>query len=636
MKQVTFRDRIRYRFDNFMSRGTIALIGGLAVLSMSVIFIAAIMVKIIDARQEGALESITFREALWLSMMRTLDAGTMGGDTGWRFRFVMFFVTLGGVFVISMLIGILTSGLEGRLTELRKGRSRVIEKNHTVILGWSAQIFSIISELVVANANQKNSCIVILGEKDRDEMEDAIRENVGDTGKTRIIYRTGNPNNLVDLEIVSLHTSKSIILLSASEDNPDIDVIKALLAITQNPGLRGDRTIPFHIVAEIRDQKNMDVARMVGKDEVELILIGDLISRIIAQTSRQPGLSIVYTELLDFSGDEIYIRHEPTLAGKTFGEALLCYEDSTVLGLVKAGEGAKLKPPMDTVLGKDDQIIAISEDDDTVRLSGLRDYMIDEGAIQTKKKAAPTSEMILVLGWNWRTPLIVKELDHYVTPGSRILVVADQVVETMWEACQCETMQNLQVSFQRAQPDDRGTLDGLDIQRFHNVIVLSNDGYKDPQQADASTLVTLLHLRDIAEKCQYHLAVVSEMLDLRNRELAEVTKADDFIVSDTLVSLMLSQVSENKYLNVIFADIFDPEGSEIYIKPALNYVKPGQPVNFYTVVEAARRQNEVAIGYCLQALRDQSEKAHGVTINPDKSQKVVLTEFDRIIVVAEE
>ena len=38
------------------------------------------------------------------------------------------------------------------------------------------------------------------------------------------------------------------------------------------------------------------------------------------------------------------------------------------------------------------------------------------------------------------------------------------------------------------------------------------------------------------------------MLDVRNRELAEVTQADDFIVSDKLVSLMLAQVSENKDL----------------------------------------------------------------------------------------
>jgi ion channel POLLUX/CASTOR len=44
----------------------------------------------------------------------------------------------------------------------------------------------------------------------------------------------------------------------------------------------------------------------------------------------------VYTELLNFSGDEIYFKREPQLAGKTYGEALLAYEDSCVMGLRKA------------------------------------------------------------------------------------------------------------------------------------------------------------------------------------------------------------------------------------------------------------------------------------------------------------
>ena len=87
------------------------------------------------------------------------------------------------------------------------------------------------------------------------------------------------------------------------------------------------------------------------------------------------------------------------------------------------------------------------------------------------------------------------------------------------------------------------------------------------------------------------------MLDIRNRQLADITSANDFIVSDKLVSLLMSQVSENKYLMRVFEDLFDADGSEIYIKPAKEYVKTGVPVNFYTVLESAAAKNEVAIGY---------------------------------------
>src|SRR5262249_52910901 len=112
--------------------------------------------------------------------------------------------------------------------------------------------------------------------------------------------------------------------------------------------------------------------------------------------------------------------------------------------------------------------------------------------------------------------------------------------------------------------------------------------------------------------------------------------ADDFIVSDHLVSLLMTQVAENKYLKSVFDDLFGPEGSEIYLKPAEDYVRVGQMVNFYTVVESARRRNEVALGYRLQRYASSAEKAYGVVVNPDKSDPITFEAGDKVIVLAEE
>ena len=76
--------------------------------------------------------------------------------------------------------------------------------------------------------------------------------------------------------------------------------------------------------------------------------------------------------------------------------------------------------------------------------------------------------------------------------------------------------------------------------------MLGYSDHMDAQATDTRTLVTLLHLRKIAEAAGAHINVVSEMIDVRNRELAEVTRADDFVVSNKLVSLMLAQASENE------------------------------------------------------------------------------------------
>ncbi len=563
--------------------------------------------------------------------MRTLDAGTMGGDTGWGFRIIMFGVTIGGIFVISTLIGVLTAGVEGKLEELRKGRSYVIESGHTVILGWSSQVFSIIPELVIANQNQKKGCIVVMAEKDKVEMEDQIRNTVGDTHNTRVVCRTGSPININDLELVSLASAKSIIILSEECENPDAEAVKTMLAITNNPHRRSE---PYHIVAEIRDPKNMEVSRMVGKDEVEIVLVGNLISRIIAQTCRQSGLSVIYTELLDFGGDEIYFKEEPTLVGKTFGDCLLAYEDSAVIGLHHPGSLPQLNPPMDTILQTGDRLIAISEDDDTIRLSGLKDLGIEQNAIHLEPAHQSAPERSLILGWNWKVPSIINELDNYVANGSSLLVVSN-IEEGESEIDRLCQPKNQVVTYQLGDTTDRRTLDSLHIEEYSHVIILCYDNLA-PQAADAHTLITLLHLREIADQCGHPFSIVSEMLDNRNRDLAEITRADDFIVSDKIISLLLSQVSENKYLNAVFTDIFDPEGSEIYLKPASDYVTLNTPINFYTVVEAARRRNAIAIGYRIKAQASDAEKAYGIVVNPDKSQKVAFSKGDKIVVIAED
>ena len=323
MKKITTSDRLRYQFDNLMSKGTPAMIGMLFVVTVLIILTVAIFVVLANIHPPDG-DRLSFMEAAWLSLMRTLDPGTMGGDQGWGFRLPMLFMTLTGIFVVSLLIGILNNGIEERIEELRKGRSFVVEEGHTVILGWSEQVFAIVSELVEANSNRRRACIAILAEKDKVEMEDEIRDKVPDTKTTHVVFRTGSPMDLSDLEIVNPHAARSIIILAPETEDADSQTIKAILAITNNPNRRQE---PYHITAEIRDPKNIEAAQLVGKDEAELVRVDELIARITAQTCRQSGLSIIYTELLSFSGDEMYLKEEPSVAGKTFGEALCIYED---------------------------------------------------------------------------------------------------------------------------------------------------------------------------------------------------------------------------------------------------------------------------------------------------------------------
>jgi len=174
---------------------------------------------------------------------------------------------------------------------------------------------------------------------------------------------------------------------------------------------------------------------------------------------------------------------------------------------------------------------------------------------------------------------------------------------------------------------DRNVLESLDLTGYQNVIVLSDD-LLDPLTADSRVLVTLLHLRDMLAKRGHSGSIVSEMRDDRDRALAQLTKADDFVVSEQLVSLLMTQISENKHLEAVFTDLFDSDGAEIYVRPSSYYVRNTPDQTFATVVEAARRRGEVAIGYRLAEDGD----GHGVVLNPDKAKP--MPAIDRVIVLA--
>jgi ion channel POLLUX/CASTOR len=634
MNNESTKARLKYAFDNFMSAGSTKLISYLGLVALLLVLMFATILYLANIHPDEVTR-LNFIDTFWTSLMHVLDPGTIGEHDGhWDFRIFMFLVTLLGIVILSILIGLISNGIMDKLDQLRKGRSFVMEQDHVLILGWSSKIFTIIPELIIANENQKNPKIVILADKDKVLMEDEIKDKIGNTKNTKIICRTGNPIDLHDLEIGNPVNSKSIIILDKENENSDSQIIKTILAIISSPHRR---QAPYHITAEIENKRNFEVAKMVGKDEVELILSDDFVSKIMVQTSRQSGLSVVYIELMDFGGDEIYFVEEPKLVGKTFREAIFSYEDSAIIGIQFASDNhVEVNPPMSTVIQPGDLVIGVTEDDDTMIVSNRTNFNLEEGSIRINEADVPHAETILLIGWNNRAKTIIQELDNYVQPGSSIKIISkfDDAVAPIEKLK--KTVSNLTLEFEMVDTTDRAVLETQKCQTFDYIMLLCYQEYFPIQEADAQTLITLLHLRNISSSSPRKMNIVSEMLDMRNRQLADITSADDFIVSDKLLSLLMTQVAENKYLMRVFEDLFDADGSEIYIKPVTDYINVDKPVNFYTILESAARKNEVAIGYRKISDARNATQGYGVVVNPKKSDLITFSSKDKIIVLSED
>ncbi|WP_298562134.1 CASTOR/POLLUX-related putative ion channel [Streptomyces luteogriseus] len=626
---TTWGDRVRYWFDSTLARGASALVGWMALLCLAVVVPASALVVWTDPH---APESLPDRLAqVWRLTGETLR---LGGATGTPLRVTTsVLLALVALLYVSTLVGLITTALTERLTALRRGRSTVLEQGHVVVLGWSEQVFTVVSELVAANANQRRAAVAVLADRDKTAMEEALSAKVGPMGRTRLICRSGPTTDPAVLTLTSPATAGVVLVLPRDEPDADAEVVKTLLAL--RAALPGQGRPP--VVAAVRDDRYR-LAASLAAGPGGIVLESDTVTaRLIVQAARRPGLSLVHQELLDFAGDEFYLVAEPALTGRPFGDALLSYPTSSVVGIVRGGTPV-LNPPPHTPLVEDDLLVVISRDDDTIWQADCADS-VEKAAMATGLATPARPERVLLLGWNRRAPLMVDQLRRRARPGSAVDVVADAGEATVRQVGEAGAHHgtDLPLTLHPGDVTRPETLQGLDVHSYDSVIVLGQDPApgQPPDEPDNRTLVTLLLLRRLEEASGRELPVVTELVDDRNRALAPLGPGADVIISGKLIGLLMAQISQNRHLAAVFEELFSADGTGIRLRPAGDYVLPGCETTFATVVAAARQRGECAIGY--RSHDDASTSpGYGVRINPPKAGRRRWTAADEVIVVGED
>ncbi|MFF7051810.1 NAD-binding lipoprotein [Streptomyces griseorubiginosus] len=581
--------RTRYWFDTTLARGTSALVG-------------------------------------WLVRL--------GGTTGSPARVALsVLLALVALVYVSTLVGLITTGLTERLIALRRGRSKLLERSHVVVLGWSEQVFTVVSELVAAGANQRRSAVAILADRDKTAMEESLQSKVGPTGRTRLICRSGPSADPAVLALTSPATADSVIVLPPDASRSDADVVKALLALRATA--RGDDvTVP--VVAAVRDSRYLLAARLAAGSRGVVLESDTVTARLIAQAARRPGLSLVHRDLLDFAGDEFYPAAHPSLPGREFGEALLSYGNASVVGLIRDGV-PWLNPPARTVLESDDQRLVIAADDDTAELADCAP-LVDERSVAGPRPSDTRPERLLVLGWNRRAPLVLREWGRNAPQNSVADVVADEDEAVVRAACDDDSDGSGWTCVARRGDTTRPeTLAGLDLGSYDSVIVLGQEprAGEPPEEPDTRTLVTLLVLRHLERRTGRELPLVTELTDDGNRPLAPLGPGADVIISGKLIGLLMAQISQNRHLADVFDELFSAGGTQIHLCPAADYVVTGHETSFATVVAAARARGECAVGYRSQADARRAP-GYGLRLNPPKAHRRRWSAGDEVVVIAGE
>lgn len=609
---VGFTARMRYRFDQTISKGTIGVIAWLGAITLVVIVISATIALLIGAFTTTRDRS-NWPESAWQAMLRIVDAGTFAGDSTWPIRILGLLVTLAGIFIAGSLIGLIANAVDRKVDELSKGRGQVIEHDHTLVLGWNGQVATLVNELAAANENQKDPVIVFLVSEDKAEVDQTLDERVPDTRGSRLVVRTGHRSSPDDLLRVGIQTARSVIVLSGEDGDPG--VVKCLLAIRAV-----DPEFDRPIVAEISDREIASSVRsLIGG--VVTVNPDVAIAEVTAQACRQAGLSYVFKELLDFDGDEIYIAEVDGIVGRTYGYVQQCFARSAVIGRQRPDGVLDLNPMAHIVFEEGDKVVAITADDDTLVFAEVDDAA-DITGVDLVVPHDDTPLHMLIMGWSGIGAVVLRELDEFVAPGTRIDVLVDPDVAPVPDLDDIHTV-NAVVNVQGIARSSVRVPPSVAATPYTQLIVLGYRDSLDRNTADSRTLLTLLALRKAFGDGP---RLVGQILDPADVDLAQTTGVDDLVVSDNLGCLMIAQLSENPSLDAVFQELFDPDGSFMSLAPAHEYAPTGS-ARFNDIVRVAAAKGQTAIGHRVAATGE-------VLLNPDKSATLHFADDDQIVIIA--
>ena len=601
---------IRFRLDSLVLGGVGIGASLLAVITAAVVALCGLVFVVGGVRTDSG-EEVSFFEASWWSLMRTLDPGTMGGDAGWLFRVTSLAATIAGILVLSVLIGVITAGIDSRLVELRRGRGSVQLVDHTVILGWSPGTETLVSELAEANRSRHRPAIVILSESDVSKVKDELTVSIRENKDQRVFVRSGSTTDENSLRSVSAEDARAIVILHGNVQNPDAENVRTTLAVVNElPDFYGA------IVTQVSDRSLADALRESTSGRVLVVSRKEVMSKVTSQVCRSRGLAQVYEDLLDFEGSEIYVKREPGLVGRTFGVAVMSYPKSIPIGILRDGGTADLCPDWESRIGENDEIIAISEDDSTFSIGALPHGAPSE-VLRTELVLDPRS--VLLIGWSEIATGLVDQLDEILPAGSSITVCAPNYIEGV------ATPKSVALESRDA---DINRLNGLSElvyeQAFDNIVLLCSRD-RSVVEDDSVNLMRLLELRQILGRsdCPSRFAnVVTELRDVEDVAIAGSSR-DDFVVSDRISSLLLAQLAEEPKLLGIFNALFEARGVEILTLPASQLFEP-QTSTFGGLVGLGMPFG-IVIGF--------ATAEEGTVVNPSRDLEVVVDDSLRIILL---
>jgi Trk K+ transport system NAD-binding subunit len=560
-------------------------------------------------------------EEFWQSLLRVIDPGTMAADVGWGQRVLALLITVFGILIAGTLIGIIANGVEERVEAMRRGRSTVLESGHIVILGGTARLSIVVRQLALAGRGGRANTMVVLAEGEPAELSREVRDQVPDLHGSRVVFRAGDPGRLADLDMVALHEARAVIALSDRDGRGDAGVVRAVLAAGARLGSFDRRPI----IAELHDPKAAeDLGRATG-GAVHTVAPTQSVARITAFALREPGLNQVVEELLDFRGSDVHIHELGELTGRSFADTVFAFDGARPIGRIANDGTVEVNPEPETRFEAGDRLILIAQDGRVPPMAPSAAPAVAPASSTSapRLRARSAEEHLLIIGWNTLGAQLVEQLEQITTPGSSAEIVYDPAL-IQREDVEVTGHGALDVTLTPIRGVTWPLDDQIRTSRTTSIMILGYRRRLTDEEADSRTLLTLTSLgRDLADRSGDVPRLIVELVNGENVELARLTGAADYVVSDTLATRLIAQLALQPERRAVLLSLYATDGPSLHLVSAADLGLGGE-----------RRTSEIlATAYSHGLLAIGWRREDELVLNPGNDQRVHLDDGARIVVI---
>ena len=511
-------------------------------------------------------------------------------------------VIVGMVLFSGAIIATVTTALRAFIEKKSKAKGRIIVNNHFVILNWSSKVPEMIYNLMLKGFKHN---IVILSDKTKEYIEGELKSlfltnDIHQKFKANLIIKEGDSLLRGNLEDISIDKASQICVMvkegmvDLDDDgvvNSDLLNLKIVLKLGSFK-LKEDCQIVVETDAEEARAQIDSLSRKLSslrKLNISAISFNKKIGQIIAQSLVMPQMSNLYSELFSFEGSEFYsIESEQDIDQfmKTHTDAIPVHKDGNLF-------------------------VFASEEEDCSKVRE-QEYTSDKKFKKKEVKVTPTAN-IFIIGENAKTKYLLQSLTRSHEYG------------------------DIDFHFKHYDKMDIKSLinDVKETEGERKILILSDDKVGEDSY-DANVFVALIELSKAFPQRE-GITYITELLDSRNLASVKDFNIHNTIISNKMMSLLITQLALNKSSKQFFEKVltvstakkendFDIDIAEVYQSIAIE-----EDMTFESKAELLRTYYNTFEGTRILIGLVQDDKINLLNEKQDKKEPIVLHKNDSFI-----